>query len=144
MMYPERGEWDTSVTDNDADYANRLNAEGKAMRKRKGVVLAIQMFCVLLLILSEYLELCTAQLAYCFTVFSSPFLLLAFGEAVFLGKKGYRLAGVVLSTELLISLAFVGTMITGMKMGAVAFRGFGTLLFAYVLTVVLSIAVRMV
>ena len=96
----------------------------------------------MLLITSKYLEPSVTQVAYCFTAFSSPFLLLAFGEHAFFQEEGFWSAAGVFIAEFLISFIFVGAMITGMKMGAAALRGFGTLLFAYCLAAVLSIAER--
>lgn len=84
------------------------------------------------------------QVAYCFTAFSSPFLLLEFGEQAFFQEDGFWSAAGVFIAECLISFIFVGAMITGMKMGTASLWGFGTLLFVYCLAAVLSIAERVV
>jgi len=112
------------------------------MRKYKAIVGAIQAFCILLLIISKYLEPGVTQIAYCFTVFTSPFLLLAFGEQAFFQEGGFWSSAAVFIAEFLISFVFVGAMITGMKMGTASLRGFGSLLFVYCLAAVLSIAER--
>ena len=109
------------------------------MRKRKKTVMVIQVVCILILIVSKYLESSITQLAYCLTAFSSPFLMLSFGKVAFYDEKGYRTATLVFIVEFLISFFFVGAMITGMKMGVAALRGFGTLLLGYCLAAILSI-----
>ena len=110
------------------------------MRKYKGVILSIQIFCVLLLIISKYLEPGVTQIAYCFTAFSSPFLLLAYGEDVLFSEVTCWAAMATFVAEFLISFLFVGAMITGMRMGSVANEVFGLLLFAYLLSTVFSVS----
>ena len=110
------------------------------MKKYKGAILAIQIFCVLLLISSKYIEPGVTQVAYCFTAFSSPFLLLAYGEDAFFSDATWWPAMAVFIAEFLISFLFVGAMITGMRMGSVANEVFGLLLFAYLLSTVFSVS----
>jgi len=112
------------------------------MRKYKAIVMTIQVFCILLLVLSKHLEPGVNQLAYCFTAFSSPFLLLAFGEQAFFQEDGFWSSAFIFVAEFLISFVFVGAMITGMKMGDASLRGFGTLLLGYCLAAILSVAER--
>ena len=112
------------------------------MRKYKGVILSIQMFCVLLLIISKYLEPGVTQIAYCFTAFSSPVLLLAYGEDTFFSENTCWQAMAVFVAEFLISFLFVGAMITGMRMNGGTIDGFGVLLIAYAAAFILAIADR--
>ena len=114
------------------------------MRKHKAIVGTIQAFCGLLLIMSKYLEPGVTQMAYCFMVFASPFLLLAFGEEAFSKENSDWSSAAVFIAEFLVSFIFVGAMITGMKTGTASLRGFGALLFVYCLAAVLSIAERVV
>ena len=111
------------------------------MKKYKGAILSIQIFCVLLLILSKYIEPGVTQVAYCFTAFSSPFLLLAYGEDTFFSDATWWPAMAVFIAEFLISFLFVGAMITGMRTAA-STKGFGTLLLCYGLATVLTITER--
>lgn len=113
------------------------------MRKHKNIIMALQAFCILLLIMSNYLETSITQVAYCFTVFTSPFLLFAFGEVAFLNEKNYLAATGAVVFEACISILFVGTMVTGMKMDAGDFLLFSRLLLVYSIATILSIFERL-
>lgn len=114
------------------------------MRKYKAVVLTIQVFCLLLLIMSGLLERGVTQVAYCFTAFSLSFLLIAFGEAGLRYEKVDIPAMAVVVFEGCISGLFIGAAITGMKMGGDTLRGFSTLLAVYGLATDLAIIERVV
>ena len=110
------------------------------MKKYKSIVLSIQLFCVILLIMSTYLERSLTQLAYCFVVFSSPFLLFSFGEEVRFSAKENWAASAILAVETALSLLFVGGSIYGMTMGEEEFHGFGRLLLCYCVAAVIPMA----
>lgn len=112
------------------------------MRKYKGLYFAVQVFAILLLVMSKYLDNGIVQVAYCYTAFSAPFLLLAFGEAAFFSDGRWIANAAVFLVEFLISFVFIGAMITGMQWGSDALRGFGTLLLGYCIAAGLSIVER--
>lgn len=112
------------------------------MKKYKNVILFIQAFCLLLLLISSYLENGLVQLAYCFTIFSVPFLIIAFAEDVLFGERVNSLAAVSLTAELLITVIFVGASVKGMQMGGEATKGFAILLLFFVLAGVFAVVER--
>lgn len=109
------------------------------MRKNKSIVLAIQLFSILLLFMSTYLETSITQVAYCFAVFISPFLLLEYGKIAFFHEKLDYLAAGIVVFEACISILFIGAMIAGLKLYTDSLLGFRRLLFVYGLSVLLSI-----
>lgn len=110
------------------------------MKKYMSVIFSLQFFCFLLLFLSAYLDNGLTQLAYCFTIFSSPFLILSSGKMVLLDEMINWNAVLLFTMESFLSVLFVWTTIYGMQKGSADGRGFGFLLAAYCMAALFAIS----
>ena len=113
------------------------------MKKYKTIILFAQMFCLLVLLLSAYLDSALVQLAYCFTVFSVPFLVISFAEVVLFSEKVKHFDAATLVAELLIAVLFLEAAVKGMQMGGAAARGFSTLLLFFIISCVFATVERL-